>query len=97
VRKYDIQLNSAYTDIDSVQIDLPAGYSVELLPPVTTLSSPFGKYQASVIVKNNQLFYYRKKEQFAGYYPSTKYDEMVAYYEALYKADRSRVVLVKNE
>jgi len=96
VRKYDIQLNSAYTDIDSVQIDLPAGYSVELLPPVTTLSSPFGKYQASVIVKNNQLFYYRKKEQFAGYYPSTKYDEMVAYYEAIYKADRSRVVLVKN-
>jgi Domain of Unknown Function with PDB structure (DUF3857)/Transglutaminase-like superfamily len=97
VRKYDIQLKTASTDIDSVQIDLPAGYSVELLPPLINLNSPFGKYQASVTVKDNKLFYYRKKEQFAGYYPSSKYDEMVAYYEAIYKADRSRVVLVRNK
>ncbi len=96
-RKYDIQLGYEYKDVDTVEIELPKGYETESIPKDVTVSSQFGKYSSSVKLKDNKLYYYRVIEHNSGRYPAKEYADLVKFYETIYKADRSKVVLVKNE
>jgi hypothetical protein len=96
-RKYDILFELEYRDVDTVEIELPAGYTPEAMPQPVAISSPFGKYTSSVKLTGNKLFYYRSIEQYSGRFPAKEYANLVKYYEDVYKADRNRVVLVKNE
>lgn len=96
-RKFDIDLGFPYTDIDSVEISLPAGYAEESVPQDVNISSKFGHYTASVKFKDGKLLYHRKIEYKGGHYPASDYTDLVKFYDAIYKADRNRVVLVKKE
>jgi transglutaminase-like putative cysteine protease len=96
-RKFDIELNFEYTDIDTAEIEIPAGYKPESVPADTRLQSKFGKYTSSVQVKDNKIFYFRSMEQYSGRFPKTDYGEMVKFYDAIHKADRSKLVFVKSE
>jgi hypothetical protein len=96
-RKYDIQLGYEYKDVDTVEIELPKGYEPEAMPQTVSLNGKFGNYSSSVKLKDNKLYYYRSIEHYSGLYPAKDYDELVKFYEAIYKADRGRVVLVKTD
>lgn len=96
-RTQDICFYYEYKDVDTTEIQLPAGYAVESLPQEVKLSTPFGLYRCSVQFADNKLTYTRSLEQFCGRYPATEYGALAKFYAAIYKADRSRVVLVKKE
>lgn len=96
-RKYDIQLGIEYKDVDSVEIELPAGYEPEAMPQDVLVTSKFGKYNCSVKLKGNKLYYYRSIESYSGRFPAKEYNDLAKFYETVYKADRNKVVLVKNE
>jgi hypothetical protein len=96
-RKYDLLLAAEYRDIDSVEIEMPKGYGPEAIPQDVTVESRFGKYRCSVKLKDNKLFYYRSLERYSGQFPAKDYNELVKFIETIYKADRNKVVLVKNE
>ena len=95
-RKCDIQLGYEYKDVDSVEIELPVGYTSEAMPPTVSVTSKFGTYNSSVKLVDNKLFYYRTIEHFNGRFPAASFPDLVKFYESIYKADRSRVVLVKK-
>lgn len=95
-RKYDIQLDFEYKDVDSVEIELPKGYEVEAMPKDVTINSQFGKYSSSIKLKDNKLYYYRSIEHNSGRYPAKEYKDLVEFYGAIYKADHNKVVLVKR-
>ncbi len=97
VRRYDINLRLEYTDIDTVEISLPPGYTTEALPKDMALTSKFGKYSCSIKMTADKLYYYRSLEHYSGRFPVTDYPELVKFYETIYKSDRNRVVLVKTE
>lgn len=94
-RKYDVMLYEAYTDIDSVEIKIPAGYNTEAMPQPITIRSAFGNYNCSVQFSNDKLYYFRKLEVYNGRYPASSYNDLVKFYDSIYKADKTRVVLVK--
>jgi len=96
-RHYDIQVNTAYRMIDTVEIELPKGYATEAMPEDLSVDSKFGKYKCCVILKDNKLLYYRSVERYSGHFPATDYNDLVKFVEVVYKADHNRVVLVKNE
>ena len=96
-RKYDIELNYEYKDVDTVEIELPKGYEAEAIPSEAKIESKFGKYNSLVKLSGNKITYYRSYEHYSGRFPAKDYAELVKFYEAIYKADRNRVVLVKNE
>jgi hypothetical protein len=96
-RKHDLDLGFEFKDIDTVEIELPAGYTPEAVPSDAKIESKFGKYSASVKLSGNKITYYRHYEHYSGRFPAKDYAELVKFYEAIYKADRNRVVLVKNE
>ena len=96
-RKYDIIFSLDYRDVDSVEITLPEGYAPESVPQDVAISNKFGKYSCSVKLSGNKLFYYRNIERYAGRFLAKEYNDLVKFYEATYKADRNKVVLVKQE
>lgn len=96
-RKYDVIFSIEYQDVDTVEIELPKGYEAESIPKDVSVKSRFGKYSCSVKLTGNKLYYYRNIERFSGRFPADSYGDLRQFWEAIYKADRNRVVLVKNE
>ena len=96
-RKYDVRLSYEYKDIDTVVIKFPKGYQPESVPKDIKIESRFGKYSCTTKLLEDRIVYYRNVEQFTGRFPAKDYNELVAYYEQIYKADRNKVVLVRNE
>jgi len=93
-RKYPLCIDYAYKDVDSVEIEIPAGYKTESMPQSISLKTKFGSYKSQVSLVENKLFYIREREQFAGTFLPGDYNQLVKYYSDIYKADRNRVVLV---
>jgi hypothetical protein len=96
-RKYDIELGFEFKDVDSVEIEIPEGYTTESLPQPVTIKNKFGSYCAAVKFKDNKLYYYRAIEQNSGRFPAGDYGDLVQFYNEVYKSDRGRVVLLRNE
>ncbi len=96
-RKYPIRIMTAISDIDTAVIQVPDGYTPESIPAAVKYETIFGSYQASVEFKAGQLIYYRRYERNDGEFPASAYNTMVDFYNKMYRADRARVVLVKNE
>jgi hypothetical protein len=94
-RQTAIHIDFEYRDIDSVIIDVPAGYEPESMPKPVLLQTKFGNYAATMKLEGHRVVYTRVREQYAGKYPPKDYQELMDYYERIYKADRSRVVLIK--
>lgn len=95
-RKYDIVLHTEYHDIDSSEIIIPKGYTIESISEPVTIESKFGKYSNSVKLDGDKIVYYRSMEQYSGRFPAKDYPDMVKFYDNIYRADRNKVVLVKN-
>ncbi len=95
-RKYDIEFDESFIDADTIQINIPADYSVEAMPGNLSLKSPYGSYSISFELKNNNINLIRRNERNEGIYPKAEYDAVAAYLNQIYKADRSRIVLVKK-
>jgi hypothetical protein len=97
VRKYDYIADEAYTDIDSVQIAVPTGYQTESIPKDVVIDGKFGSYRASVRFEGDKVIFYRYLQQSAKRYSPGDYGGLVKFYDQLYNADNSRVVLVRKE
>jgi hypothetical protein len=95
-RQYDLCFEFAYRDVDSIQIELPAGYTIESMGQPVMLKTKFGYYNATMKLEGNVVKYIRTREQFAGRFPAKDYAELARYYADIYKADRARIVLVKT-
>ena len=96
VRHYDFINKEAFTEIDSVTIKIPAGYEPEAMPEDIRIDCKFGKYNASVKVADDKIVYYRRYQESINRFPPSDYPDLVKFYERLYKADNSRIVLVKK-
>ena len=96
-RKYPVSLKYEYTEIDTTELALPAGYQAEALPAPVKIEGKFGKYSSVIELRADKLIYFRKYENFSGEFPAAEFNDLVKFYDQIYKADRSRVVLVKKE
>lgn len=92
----DIWLRMSYRDVDTVLITVPAGYTPESIPQPVSLQSPFGNYSCRTAMNGAVITYIRTISRKGGTYPSTAYPDLESFYNAIYKADRARIVLVKN-
>ncbi|MES2847502.1 MAG: DUF3857 domain-containing protein [Bacteroidota bacterium] len=96
-RKYDYVVKDAYRYIDSVEIKIPAGYKPESMPKDISLDTRFGKYSCSFKANADTIIYYRLMDQYSGRFPAKEYNDAVKFYAQVFKADRSKIVLVKSE
>lgn len=95
-RTLDFFFDYEYRDVDTVEMEVPEGYTLESAPQAVTLKTKFGAFSSSIKLVGNKLYYIRTREQYAGRFPAKDAAEVAKYYETIYKIDRSRVVLVKQ-
>lgn len=91
-RQYDIIINESYIESDSVQIDLGTTFP-EKIPQDVTLESEFGKYETHFIQNENILIFVRKLTVKEGRFSPDKYEAFISFVNAIYKKDRTRIVL----
>lgn len=96
-RNYDIVYHYSFMHADTVNIILPEGYSVESIPKNITSVNKFGRYACNYSLIGNKIQYTRMYERVLGRFPPSDYPKFVKFYNDMYKADRSQVVLVKKE
>jgi len=96
-RRLNIELDEEFRHIDSADIKIPAGYVVESSPKDIILENKFGKYLLKTEVKGNLIVFTRLREQFSNRFPPKEYAEVVKYYNEIYEADHTSIVLVKHE
>ncbi len=95
-RKFGFEREFAYTDSDSIVYKIPEGFILESKMGDLTIENEFGKYSMRLEVADNQLIYLRKLEMNKGTWPAEKYEDYYSFYSAIWKADQSKVVLVKK-
>lgn len=97
-RKNPFQIQRGYVNSDEIEIDLPAGFSVEFLPTTMELKGKFGEYKADVVKKdNNKLVYKRSMFLNKGKYSNKEYEEYRLFMEQVSKNDNAKIILTKNE
>ena len=69
----------------------------ESSPQPANIETRFGKYSNTAKLVGNKILYYRTQEQYSGTFPPKDYADLVKYYDSIYKADRSKIVLIKKE
>ena len=95
-RKYDFEMKTGFIDTDTVEIQIPAGYKPESVPLPVEISTPFSTYKAAATVQPGKIIYVRYYNQQAGRIAAGKVKEVADFFEKIYKADHSRIVLVKE-
>jgi hypothetical protein len=96
-RKYPVHIELEYRDVDSIEIEVPAGYQPEAMPEKLALKNKFGAYSINTTFSGNRILYVREREQYAGHYPASDFAALASYFETIYKNDRIRIVLKKTE
>ena len=96
-RKNEVEILDEYSKIDTAQITIPPGFKLESGMPVVNIESKFGKFSASVNIIEGKIYYIRKEEHYSGRFPAKNFIELADFYEKIYKADHTKIVLLKQE
>lgn len=95
-RKSPIVMNMAYTDIDTIEFDLPESLYPEFLPEPMIHKSRFGEYEASVKLDAGKLLYRRRIVIYKGEYPANTYPELVDFMKNLSRSDNMKMVFLNK-
>jgi len=96
-RKNPFQIQRGYLDTDEIEINLPAGFSVEFLPQNYELKGKFGEYKTEILKKeNNKITYKRSMFLNKGKYSNKEYDEYRLFMEQVSRNDNAKIILTKN-
>jgi hypothetical protein len=80
-------------DTDSVEIEMPAGYEVDDLPPAVDLDYSFASYHSKTEANGNILKYTRSFEIKELSVPMSKMDELRKFYRVIAGDERNTAVL----
>jgi transglutaminase-like putative cysteine protease len=95
-RTTDVYINRGCTQEDVVTYTIPAGYHFFKEPLNVLIDKPFGKFNAVMELKGNELIYKRKLQLFDGTYPKDLYPDLVDFYQAIADADGYTASLTKS-
>ncbi|WKN42524.1 DUF3857 domain-containing protein [Tunicatimonas pelagia] len=92
-RAYPVVFRQAYTEIDTVVIEMPENLYAEFTPESTEISSIFGDYYSEYQVDQGKIMYIRRFQRNKGNFPAEAYRELLDFYKKAVKADQQQMVL----
>lgn len=96
-RTYDVVYRNAYHEIDSIEIKIPKGYTVEMMPKNIDINNKFGKYKITYSFNNDTIKTIRYYEQNTNRFSFSDYSSLANFYNEMYKSDRAKMVLTKQD
>ena len=95
-RKYPVFYYYAYLDIDSVEIELPFGYTIEGAPPPQNIQTDFGQYQTDYSLEGNILKYRRMYQLDENMISTEQYESYRNFIREVSKNDNASFVFKKQ-
>jgi len=95
-RKNEVYIGRGYVDIDEIVYELPAEYRIESKPVEQFLKSDFGEFSLNIRLVDDTLVYKRTIRLNEGLYTADKYAGLVDFYQRIYNADRTSLMLVRK-
>ncbi|MCB0466449.1 MAG: DUF3858 domain-containing protein, partial [Aequorivita sp.] len=96
-RKQNLYLGHGYIDIDTIQVEIPESFFIEVLPEDTILETKFGKYEVSFTkTAENKLIYSRKLRINKGEYPPVEYENYRDFLRSIARLDKTKILLKQN-
>lgn len=95
-RKYPIEYTHSFVNTDTIEISIPEGYEPESIPKDVHIANTFGTYSIHFTVENNLIHVVRYYKREAATYPASDFTALADFYQTMFQADRSRLVLVKQ-
>jgi hypothetical protein len=92
-RKYPVEFDGPLTNVDSIEIKLPAGYEVDELPAAADAEYSFGSYHSKFEVKEDELVYRRALVVKELSVPVDKLAQLKTFYRIIAGDERSTAVL----
>ncbi len=92
-RKFPIEFEEPTRDTDTFEITLPAGYTVDDLPPPVDADYSFASYHAKTVVKGNVVDYTRTFEVKELSVPVEKAEDLRKFYRIIAGDERNTMVL----
>lgn len=93
-RKQPIEVSYGFYDADTVEYELPPGFSPEFSPAPVTLNTPFGDYRASISIMPGKLIYCRSLLFRKGTYPASQYPDFQKFFKDIANADANKIILI---
>jgi len=92
-RKYPVEFDGPWRDMDVFEIKLPAGYVVDDLPPPADADYSFASYHSKTEVQGDTLKYSRTFEVKELSVPVSKADDLKKLYRIIASDERNTAVL----
>lgn len=96
-RKQPLYISSSWKDIDTIEVVVPDGYSVDNLPDNISLVTKYGEYKVTYEAKVNKIYCTRYHSVNGGMYTIEEYDLFKQYREDIIKYDQAKIVLKLNQ
>ena len=92
-RKYPVEFEGPQHDTDTFEINIPAGYEVDDLPPPADVDYSFGSYHSKTVTEGNVIRYTRSYEIKELSVPLSKMDDLKKFYRIIASDERNTAVL----
>jgi hypothetical protein len=92
-RKFPIEIEGPASDTDTFEITIPAGYTVDDLPPPVDADYSFASYHAKTVVNGNVVDYKRTFEVKELSIPVDRAEDLKKFYRTIAGDERNTVVL----
>jgi hypothetical protein len=92
-RKYPVYFSYPFAEYDSMTATVPAGFTLENVPPQQEASLPFAKYQNVSQFDGHQLVAQRKLLMNGIYFATEKYAELKGFFSKVQTGDEQQAVL----
>lgn len=92
-RKLPVYFKYPFQEVDTVHIKIPAGYSLEQLPPIQNIKTSFANYYGEFFNNEDEIIYARKFELLQNKLDVKLYLEFYEFLKQVIEFDKSKIVL----
>ncbi len=93
-RTHKVVVSVPFTDIDTIEYQIPEDIFPEFLPEPVTIKSSFGEYESRFVVDQGKVIYFRRLKINSGEFPAESYQELIDFYRSITKADNVKLVFL---
>ena len=96
-RKLPVEVTRGFYDVDEVTVSLPVDYTIEAISDAVNLETKYGNYSLKIEKNEDHTLTYKRELLLkTGNYPKEEYNEYRNFWRKVVKADKSKIVLIKN-